>query len=94
MSFDAHARDNEPRHLDCDACELPWNEQAEYSNFNESAEEELEQLLARFGQVHAEASAKVSKWSKQTRRMESEMTKLVHIKTKALEDRKTLQARA
>lgn len=48
-------------------------------------------MLAHFGEVRAEAVMKVARWSKQTRRMEQDMTKLVHIKTKALEDKKYLK---
>ncbi len=68
-----------------------WVVQAEYSTCSEGAEKDLRQLLTRFEEVHAEAGAKVARWCKQTRRMENDMTKLVHIKTKALEDKKTLQ---
>lgn len=48
-------------------------------------------MLAHFGEVRAEAGMKVARWSKQTHRMEQDMTKLVHIKTKALEDKKYLK---
>jgi len=41
-------------------------------------------------QMKEEADSKVSKWRRQCRRMEKDMTKLVHIKTRALEERKEL----
>ncbi|EKX35853.1 hypothetical protein GUITHDRAFT_118000 [Guillardia theta CCMP2712] len=40
--------------------------------------------------IKLEAEAKVAKWSRQTRRMQRDMTKLVRMKTRALEERKEL----
>ena len=50
----------------------------------------LQALMQDARQMKEDADGKVSKWKRQCRRMEKDMTKLVHLKTRALEERKEL----
>jgi chromosome segregation ATPase len=52
--------------------------------------EAMQALVQDAMQMKEEAEAKVSRWRRQCRRMEKDMTKLVHIKTRALEERKDI----